>query len=111
MICAVGRCPKTQAQKPIEVMCDFKDRGGTLIIRRRNLPATHCSSASPMTSMCQFGTYCVPGLSSWNPLSIKATKSRRKNGSNSWLVILICFSYVAAALSLQDPLHDPEIVL
>src|SRR5579859_8037540 len=70
-----GRCPRYQAGKAIEALCDFRCRGGRLMISRLILPSRHASSLVARTSRYAPLISRVSGLSSKNDRSIKLMKS------------------------------------
>jgi len=78
MILCVGSCPSKKAGKATEVMIDFKDRGGMLMIRRRISPRRTRSSCHPIARRCHAGMNACPGASVEKDFSTKASKFRRR---------------------------------
>ena len=78
MIRRVGSWPSKKAGKATEVMIDFNDRGGMLMIRRRISPRRTRSRCHPIACRCHAGTKAWPGARVENDFSTKALKFRRR---------------------------------
>src|SRR6516225_4061255 len=72
----LGSCPRHQAGKATEARCDFKWRGGTLMISRRIRPWYTAASFADMSSKCQFAANGMRGLSSRKARAAKLAKSK-----------------------------------
>jgi len=69
-------CASHQAGKAIEARCDFRWRGGTLMITRRLRPSRTAARFPATTSKCQFAANGVRGLSSRKQRAAKLASRR-----------------------------------
>jgi hypothetical protein len=77
----LGSCPRDQDGKATEARCDFKWRGGTLMISRRIRPSRTAASFPAISSKCQFAANGMRGLSSRKARAAKLAKSMREQSS------------------------------
>src|SRR5580700_641897 len=75
MICALGLWPRANAGKATAACKDFRDRGGTLMIRRLISPRRQAPNLLAISSLCQVGMNWTDGLSSRNERCTNVEKS------------------------------------
>src|SRR6516165_789397 len=79
----LGSCPRDQDGKATEARCDFRWRGGTLMISRRIRPSRTAANFAAMMSWYQLAAKSVRGLSSWKQCCAKLAKSVRSSAEYS----------------------------